>query len=79
VYKQNTTVIIIITVHPPGPAPSVATPYDFTQDLGFFDRMLGSWVISLGPWAFLGFCGKMKFLREKLGSLEKKKEFFLKF
>jgi len=25
---------------------SVATPWVFSQDLGFFDRILGSWVFS---------------------------------
>src|SRR6218665_842094 len=34
---------------------SVATPWVFSQDLGFFDRILGSWVFSDCLGFFLGF------------------------
>src|SRR6218665_1685418 len=44
---------------------SVATAWVFSQDLGFFEAILGSWVFSeglgfflgfsKGPWVFLGF------------------------
>src|SRR6218665_3833345 len=46
---------------------SVATPWDFSLDLGFFDSILGSWFFSEGlgfflgclkrPWVFRGFLG----------------------